>query len=165
MDANPRAFACACAHPSACVPGVNSGGLGCRRRCLGAGTVTERRAANRWGYDPRMEPFYPERLRRRATGPPRLTYQEIPLLLSVGPALHWARPLPHPPPFIGYRSRPSSISLSPLAPLPRYPLREFPHWRRPHPLICHQTPPSVWVPPLAILHSFCISCWLLETWE
>lgn len=45
--------------------------------------------------------------------------------LSSGPALHWARPVPHPPPLIGCRSRPSSISSSPLALLPRYPLPEF----------------------------------------
>lgn len=50
---------------------------------------------------------------------------ENPPPLSSGSALHWPRPLSHPPPLIGCRSRPSSISPSPLAPLPRYLLREF----------------------------------------
>lgn len=105
-------------------PEVGSRGLGDRRLVLrnrnGGGEKRREQVGARYADG---TPHPREAAKARDTTPTHLTKNAPPL--SSGSALHWPRPLPHPPPLIVCRSRPSSISPSPLAPLPRYPLREF----------------------------------------
>lgn len=163
IDANPRSSVRACARPSACVTSVRSPGLGGRRPVLRSGNGGGKKRSEQVGARPADgTPPTPPIGREGARRDPSLSTREPPSIVL------WPRP-PLGTPFAPWLAT-YWLQVTPLLELPvptgsssTLSSPGVSYWRRPRPLIFHQTPPSVWAPPPTIFHSFCIWRWVLGT--